>query len=365
MLYWIWLSRLKGYSAAKKRLMISEHGSPQSVYEVLRGKIPKEQESLEESKRILDVCERKKIFITPYTDYGIMDQPDLPVILYCRGEFRRGTDSVGIVGARRCSEYGKKMTESIAKQMALRNVTVVSGLAKGVDSYAHAATLDAAGYTIAVLGSGIDICYPPEHKALYEQIIEKGLVISEYSPGHPAGKETFPQRNRIIAAFSDVVVVTEAGRKSGALLTADDCLRYGKKLYAVPGRIDTSESEGCNHIISTGQADMYLPGCLDEEYRQFNLPGFLMGYERVDRNVKKERAVKQKQTRTDDHFSSESEASVKGKELVALLRNNSGTAFVSEAADLLEMNAPDFINLLTELEMDYIVRVEGEYIWLR
>lgn len=338
MIYWIWLAQLKGYGPASKRKLIGTFGSPREVYNALAEKLPKEKLSLEEAKKTFDICSRKGIYITPYKEYGIMDRNDLPIILYCRGEFKKGRKSVGIVGSRRCTDYGKTVTDTIARKLASDGYTIVSGMAKGVDSYAHRAAIAVGGYTVAVLGVGIDICYPAEHRALYESIIEKGLVISEYPPGVHAGIGTFPQRNRIIAAFSDSVIVTEAGRSSGSLITAADCLRYGKNLYAVPGRIDERSSEGTNSLIFEQKAKMYVHGCMDEEDGQMCIPGI---------------------------FCEENERNSVQAAIVSEVNKSGGRAALPDLVAYLNVGKESLYNELTEMELLDIVKVEGDTVWLQ
>ena len=158
--------------------------------------------------------------------------PDLPVLLYCKGNLRINEfeHSIGVVGARRCIPESKENAIDIASKAALGNVAVISGMAKGIDSYAHTAVLKAQGYTVAVLGNGADICYPREHEKLYADISEWGCIVSEYPPGTAPRKYYFPQRNRLIAALSDELYVIEAGRNSGTRSTVDSCQKYGRNL---------------------------------------------------------------------------------------------------------------------------------------
>lgn len=140
----------------------------------------------------------------------------------------------------------------IAKDLGKTNVIVVSGMARGIDSEGHRGILDGGGKTIAVLGCGVDICYPAENKELMERIIENGCVISEYPPGMPAVAKNFPNRNRIIAGLSKMVVVVEAGKRSGTIITADLALDYGREVYAVPGNVTSALSYGTNALIKQG-----------------------------------------------------------------------------------------------------------------
>ncbi len=160
---------------------------------------------------------------------------DMPILLYLRGSLLINDfqDSIGIVGARRCTAEGKEKTIRIADEAVTEKAAVISGMAKGIDSYAHTAALKQNGYTIAVLGCGADICYPKEHIRLYEKIAEQGCVLSEYPPGTQPREYYFPKRNRLIAALSDKLYVIDAGRRSGTESTVKDCKRYGRKVIAL------------------------------------------------------------------------------------------------------------------------------------
>lgn len=179
---------------------------------------------------------------------------DAPMVLYYRGDARLlYTDCVAVVGTRSCSTYGKEATKHIVAQLCENNVTVVSGLASGVDTYAHRATLKAGGKTIAVLGSGLNRVAPQSNLGLYEDILQSGgLIVSEYAPTVDATRYTFPERNRIISGLSKGTVVVEAGAKSGALITADYAAEQGRTVFAVPGTIFSKTSEGCNKLLYDG-----------------------------------------------------------------------------------------------------------------
>lgn len=171
---------------------------------------------------------------------------------YYNGKLPSFTNSVAIVGARRCSAYGKKVAMELSSRLAMEGYNVISGMARGIDTYAHRGCLDGGGKTVAVLGCGCDVIYPSENYLLYEEIVKNGAVISEYQIGSPPLPQNFPRRNRIVSALSDIVIVIEAREKSGSLITADLALEQGKDIYVVPGRIGDSLSLGCNKLISQG-----------------------------------------------------------------------------------------------------------------
>jgi len=181
-----------------------------------------------------------------------IDEP--PFFLFYRGDLGLlDMKSVAIIGTRMPTTYGKSVTEKFAGDLAEAGVCIISGLAYGIDSIAHRKALEVGGKTIAVLGGGFDKIYPSEHTDLAREIAEKGLLITEYSPKYIASKFTFPQRNRIVAGLSDGVLITEAGAKSGTIITKDFALDNGITIYAVPGNITSSKSEVTNEIIAHSQ----------------------------------------------------------------------------------------------------------------
>ena len=179
--------------------------------------------------------------------------PDPPPLLYVRGTLEpEDAWAVAVVGTRRASVYGKEVTRRLVTDLARSGITVVSGLARGIDGVAHRTALEAGGRTIAVLGCGVDRIYPPEHRALARRIIEQGALISEYPLGTPPDARNFPPRNRIISGLSLGVLITEAGQGSGALITADYAAEQGRDVFAVPGSILAAGSAGTNRLIQEG-----------------------------------------------------------------------------------------------------------------
>lgn len=168
------------------------------------------------------------------------------------------TVSVAVVGSRRCTPYGRSVAKAIGKRMAENGITVVSGLARGIDTAGHLGALAAGGKTIAVLGGGTDVYYPPENRRLQQQIAEEGLLLSEHPPAYSPRPYDFPRRNRLIAAVSESVVVAEAGNRSGALITAECAAEMGKNLYAVPGNITSLYSFGANKLIRENVTPLIL-----------------------------------------------------------------------------------------------------------
>ncbi|MFH2038013.1 MAG: DNA-processing protein DprA [Chloroflexota bacterium] len=180
-----------------------------------------------------------------------IDQP--PPVLYIRGKIEEDDFwSVAIVGTRRVTAYGRQVADELATYLAQNGVTVISGMARGVDAIAHQAALRAGGRTLAVLGCGVDRIYPPEHRNLADQIMDQGAILSDYAPGTPPDSSNFPPRNRIISGLSIAVVVVEAAETSGALITANFAADQGRDVFAVPGNIYAPQSKGTNLLIQQG-----------------------------------------------------------------------------------------------------------------
>ncbi len=178
---------------------------------------------------------------------------DPPVVLYVRGEIIPGDErAIAIVGTRRPSFYGRMITEDLSKKLAMRGFTIVSGLARGIDSAAHRGALAVKGRTIAVLGCGIDKVYPPENARLMKEVMSSGAVVSEFPFGTKPDRGNFPRRNRIISGLSLGVIVVEAAKRSGSLITASCALEQGREVFAVPGKVDSPTSYGTHSLIKEG-----------------------------------------------------------------------------------------------------------------
>jgi DNA protecting protein DprA len=190
----------------------------------------------------------------------LKDYDDMPIILYVKGTFiEQDLNSISIVGSRKATNYGKTATSEFSGYFAKRGVTIVSGLARGIDTEAHIAAIQSKGRTIAVLGNGLLVNYPPENTILQVKIPENGAVISEYPLTKAPDKSSFPRRNRIIAAFSKATLVIEAEQQSGALITARCAAEYGKDVFAVPGSIHSDFSKGTNRLIKDGAIPALSP----------------------------------------------------------------------------------------------------------
>lgn len=165
---------------------------------------------------------------------------------------------VALVGSRKCSDYGKRIAMKLGGKLAAEGITVVSGMARGVDTFAHKGALEAGGKTIAVMGTPIDECYPVANRQLKARIIEKGLVLSEYPPGYPTDRKNFPKRNRIISGLSRATILGEAGLNSGALITANLAVEQGREVYAIPANVDNPKALGGNLLIKDGASPLVV-----------------------------------------------------------------------------------------------------------
>lgn len=192
-------------------------------------------------------------FLDPEFPENLKNLPYMPPVLFIRGEIKSGDrQAVAVIGTRRPSHYGQRVAERLATELVRAGLTVVSGLARGIDTCAHQAALTAHGRTIAVLGSGIDVIYPPENRQLADRIAGSGALVSEFPPGSGPLAMNFPNRNRLISALSRAVIAVEAGEKSGVLSTCSWAQKQKRPVFAVPGRIDEERSKGTNRLIQQG-----------------------------------------------------------------------------------------------------------------
>ena len=268
--YWIALSMVPDIGPVGARKLLAAFGTPEGVFAAdfddliaiegigaARAKNIRAFSSWKEVENKLQDTERKGMrvirFGEPSYPEMLKEVDDAPVVLYAKGDIQpQDRFAIAIVGSRKLTHYGAAVTENISYNLAFMGFTVVSGMARGVDSISHKRTLEAGGRTIAVLGSGLDVPYPPENKTLMERIAEAGCVISEFLPGTPPDKENFPRRNRLISGLSLGVLVIEAAADSGALITARYALEQGREVFAIPGNVTSINSSGTNELIKKG-----------------------------------------------------------------------------------------------------------------
>ena len=229
--------------------------------------------SMDRAKDILSWCKKEKVGIVTPEDYFYPDAfrvlPNKPMVLYYLGNFCDFDNrfTVGVVGTRHPSNYGIHAAKRISYDLARSGAVIVSGLASGIDAAAHRAALYHESFTVGIIGCGIDKVYPKENAELYEEVIRKGLLMTEYPPGTAPMGKNFPVRNRLISALSDAVCVIEGSEQSGSLITAEDALKQGKALYAVPGSIFARESAGSNFLLRIGAKPCLSAYDLVEDFR--------------------------------------------------------------------------------------------------
>lgn len=233
--------------------------------------------SLTDADAELALCEQHDIkIVTPGSTHWprqLAASPDAPLLLYVKGELTaRDQTAIGIVGSRKCTHYGRSITRTFASGLAHAGYPIISGLALGIDTEAHQAALDSQGRTIAVLGSGLLHLYPSQNRELAEHIANgHGAVVSEFPLRCPPDKQTFPQRNRIVANWSSALLVTECPRRSGSLITAGMAAESGRPVYAVPGPIDRPQSEGCHDLIREGASLVTQPDQIIADFQELPL----------------------------------------------------------------------------------------------
>ncbi len=268
--YRLWLIAIAKLRRSAISRLLDIYGSAEAVYNISESEIRShkflhddEKDALcrkeyELASKYLEYIEKNNTrFITPLDeDYpsALFHIEDAPHGLFCRGKFIDMNENVllAVIGARKCTQYGHECARIISKNVAKEGAVIVSGMATGIDSAAHEGALDAGMPTIAVLGCGVNIVYPPSNHNLMKKIMETGMVISEYPVNYSATKYTFPDRNRIISGISNGVAVIEAGKRSGSLITARCAAEQGKDIFAVPGHINSPSSVGTNELIKDG-----------------------------------------------------------------------------------------------------------------
>jgi len=273
---WVGFTLVKGIGSVRLQSLLNYFGDIESAWKaspldmVAAGISAKLAERVIQVRNSVDLddymarIEKDQIRILTWedTDYpaNLKEIDQSPPVLYLRGEVTAEDSwAVAIVGTRAVTSYGRQVTEELATVLAHSGVTIVSGLARGVDAIAHSTALKAGGRTLAVLGSGVDKIYPPEHRPMAEKIALHGAVISDYAPGTAPDSANFPPRNRIISGLSMAVVVVEAGDTSGALITAGFAANQGREVFSVPGMLYAPKSKGTNRLISNGARVLLNP----------------------------------------------------------------------------------------------------------
>lgn len=268
---WLWFAKMGEGERKITKALVDGFGDIEKIYGADRDEIVKvcgftdmESEYVLESRKAFDEKKELKVladagihFITieevEYPD-KLRKYKEAPLWLFYKGQLpKTHIPAVAMVGARACSNYGRVMAKNIAKDLSLNGIQIISGMARGIDTYSQLGAIEGGTPTFAVLGCGVDICYPTENIEIYENILNHGGgIISEYYPGSKPVAWHFPMRNRIISGLSDKVAVMEAKEKSGSLITVEWALEQGKDIYALPGRVSDVLSAGCNRLLKTG-----------------------------------------------------------------------------------------------------------------
>ena len=273
----LWLNHIKTFRIKDRAVLLKIFGDAVSVYEVLTNEgqeverllekhiiKPSTMEEIREDKtdiwydRLMTSLDRKGITAVTLDDPEYPERlkpiPTPPLVLFMRGrtELLNYENGIGIVGSRRPTHYGSLVADEFAKSLAVKGITIISGMAMGIDARSHQAVLESKGKTIAVLGGGVDICYPQTNYDIFMEMCEKSLILAEYEPGEAHVSLHFPARNRIISGLSDGILVIEAALRSGSLITVDNALEQNKDVYAVPGRVTDMLSKGTNNLIKQG-----------------------------------------------------------------------------------------------------------------
>ena len=284
-IFWIWLASLENIGNRKKIALIEYFGRAKEIFyadeKALKAAGLKKEKEINAilAHQNLKLAERAMAFMQKENiSFLSIDDPEYPnklkniynppALIFMKGntDLLKRKMNIAIVGSRKASSGGRKQAETFGASLSNMGITVISGLAEGIDSAAHIGVLGGIGSTIAVMGTGVNLCYPQKNAELYYQIAEKGLLISEFFMDEPARSFHFPLRNRIISGLSDGVLVVEARQKSGALITADYALEQGKNVYAIPQDIRLSQSVGSNKLLKEGAKLVTDPSDVLEDY---------------------------------------------------------------------------------------------------
>ncbi len=290
--YWIGLSLVPEIGPITAKQLIAHAGTPEQIFRsglsdlfTVPGMTKARAENIrsfslwDDVEKQVRVMEQRGISALCYGDVSypevLKEIPDAPVVIYIKGEYQT-TDRFGIavVGSRKYTSYGETVTQKISGELAALGFTIISGMARGIDTFAHRSSIASGGRTIAVLGSGLDVYYPAENKSLMTKIASSGCVLSEFPPGTQPNRENFPRRNRLISGLSLGVLVVEAEEGSGSLITASCALEQNREVFAVPGNITSRNSAGTNNLIREGARMVLKAGDIVEELAPV-LKGFI------------------------------------------------------------------------------------------
>lgn len=282
---WAWISGIKGMHYEKIKKLLKKFKSINNIYSAnendlikqmgmskAEARIIMEAKEKFDGKKFFEELDRQEIKLVTVEDKEYPEKlkayNDKPYYLFYKGILpKNDMPVVAMVGARACSNYGRYVSKNIARELSLKGIQIISGMARGIDTYSGLGAIEGGSPSFAVLGCGVDICYPSENIGLYNNLCKNGGIISEYPPRTKPLSWHFPQRNRIISGLADKIVVVEAKEKSGSLITVEWALEQGKDVMAVPGQIGDKLSEGCNRLIKSGAGIITSPEDITEELK--------------------------------------------------------------------------------------------------
>lgn len=383
--HWIWLAHRPGCGALTIDRLLIEFGSPEAVWEADRRTLQRLgwlrhsaldslcSKNMDNAEHTLEYCGSKDISVITLADEQYPERlkniPDPPPVLYVRGTLPDQEKlTIGMVGTRDASEYGMRAARWLSANLVRSDCVIVSGMALGIDGMANRAAVEFGGETIAVLGCGVDVCYPSEHGKLMQEIISHGAVISEFQPGTAPNRYNFPIRNRVISGLCSGVVIVEAPKRSGALITADCALEQGRDVFAVPGNLNAPGSAGTNDLIRQGAAALVT--CASDILEQYRGVAVQTGRTSAAEPASSRRTEAVEPDVPDTHIP---EADVEqppeppkqplfplgAEEQRVLDAVRSGADSMDAAAEATGLSAAQVLGIVTVLEMSDLVRRDG------
>ncbi len=367
--YDYWLNNIKGIGRVGVFELLNVFGTAEEVWKCKESDL---ESVLTEKQRINMLLSRaewdihsrfeemgkKDILFLPfdhpeYPDH-LRDIPDPPSALYVKGKLPDpDIPSAAIIGARMCSEYGRYIARQYGSALGRAGVQIVSGLAMGIDGISQKGAMESGGSSFAVMGCGVDICYPEENREVYEMCIAQGGIISEYAPGTKPQGNLFPPRNRIISGLADMILVVEARNRSGTLITVDMALEQGKDIYCVPGKVVDPLSSGCNRLIKQGAEIALSPEDLLQEYY----------------GIRKEKRIQNRKHKGEDSNNEKEKITLEQLKLTkeerqiyeAMSMESSSSAAILEKLAGDSVSIPILMQNLVSLSMKGLVKQEGGY----
>lgn len=360
-IYWLWLTTTKGLTYRTQRVLVEHFGSARKAYEcnnysgikgiTISAMNLLKKKSLDEAEKIMMETEQIGAYIINYEDEEypplLRETSKPPYVIYAKGKHLIWKDmlSIAVVGTRTSNGYGIHATDYIAGSLAAAGAVIVSGMARGIDAEAANAAINNNGTTVAILGSGIDVIYPREHKELFERICENGVVMTEFPPGTRPLRENFPRRNRIIAGLASGVLVVQAPENSGALITAGLALDYNRDVFAVPADIFDLSNTGGNKLIQAGAKLVLNAEDILSEYPAF-VPAVMTDVKQTQSSVSNE----------DNNIKHDDLNEIENNILSVLSK---GSLHIDEITRILGISASEMNVTMLMLEMKSLVRNAG------